>query len=85
VKRSKFTEQQIAFALNRLSLAHRLKRSTGRWASAMPRFYNWEKKYGGLGPSDLRHLRQLEEKNSKLKGLVADPAVHAVVGISGLA
>lgn len=35
-------------------------------------FYNWKKKYGGLGPSELKRLRQLEEENRKLKPLVAD-------------
>ena len=35
-------------------------------------FYNWKKKFGGLGPSELRRLRQLEEENAKLKRLVAD-------------
>jgi putative transposase len=35
-------------------------------------FYNWKKKYGGLGVSELRHLKQLEEENRKLKQLVAD-------------
>jgi putative transposase len=35
-------------------------------------FYNWRKKYGGLGPSEVRRLRQLEEENTKLKRLVAD-------------
>jgi putative transposase len=35
-------------------------------------FYNWKKKYGGLGPSELRWLKQLEEENAKLKRLVAD-------------
>jgi putative transposase len=35
-------------------------------------FYNWRKKYGGLGPSELRRLKQLEEENAKLKRLVAD-------------
>ena len=35
-------------------------------------FYNWRKKYGGLGPSELKRLRQLEEENGKLKRLVAD-------------
>lgn len=29
------------------------------------RFNNWRKKYGGLGPSELRRLKQLEEENSK--------------------
>jgi putative transposase len=31
-----------------------------------------QQKYGGLGPSELRRLRQLEEENLKLKRLVAD-------------
>ena len=35
-------------------------------------FYVWRKKYGGIGPSELRLLRQLEEENRKLKQIVAD-------------
>ena len=35
-------------------------------------FYNWKKKYSGLGVSELRRLRQLEEENAQLKKLVAD-------------
>ena len=35
-------------------------------------FFRWEQRYGGLGPSELRKLRQLEEENTKLKRLVAD-------------
>ena len=35
-------------------------------------FYNWKKKFGGLGVGELRRLRQLEEENAKLKQIVAD-------------
>jgi putative transposase len=35
-------------------------------------FYAWKKKYGGLGVSELRELRQLKEENAKLKQMVAD-------------
>jgi putative transposase len=35
-------------------------------------FYNWKKKYGGLGVSELRRLKQLEEENFRLKRMVAD-------------
>ena len=35
-------------------------------------FYQWRKKYGGLGITELRRLRQLEEENRQLKQLVAD-------------
>ena len=35
-------------------------------------FYNWKKRYGGLGVSELRRLKQMEEENSRLKQIVAD-------------
>ena len=35
-------------------------------------FYVWKKKYGHLGSSELKRLRQLEEENGRLKRLVAD-------------
>ena len=35
-------------------------------------FYNWRKRYGGMMPSEVRKLRQIEEENAKLKRLVAD-------------
>jgi putative transposase len=35
-------------------------------------FYRWKKKYGGLGVSELRRLRQLDEENRRLKRMVAD-------------
>ena len=35
-------------------------------------FYRWKKKYLGMGIAELRRLRQLEEENRKLKGIVAD-------------
>ena len=35
-------------------------------------FYNWRKKYGGLLPSEMKRLKQLEDENSKVKKLVAD-------------
>ena len=34
-------------------------------------FYRWKKKYGGLMPSEVRKLRQFEEKNVRLRRLVA--------------
>ena len=34
-------------------------------------FHVRKKKYGGIGPSELQRLRQLEEENRKLKQIVA--------------
>jgi putative transposase len=35
-------------------------------------FYRWKKLYGGLGPSEVRRLKQLEDENRRLKQMVAD-------------
>ena len=35
-------------------------------------YYRWRKKYGGLMPSEVRRLKQLEEENRRLKQMVAD-------------
>ena len=42
-------------------------------------FYTWKKKYGGLGTSELRRLKQLEEENRQLKKLVADLSLDKVM------
>jgi len=34
-------------------------------------FYNWKKKFDGMGVTELRRLCQLEEENHRLKRLVA--------------
>ena len=35
-------------------------------------FFNWKEKFGGLGLTELRKLKQLEEENNQLKTLVAE-------------
>ena len=35
-------------------------------------YFNWKKKYDGLLPTEMRHLKQLEDENTKLRKLVAD-------------
>lgn len=72
VKKSRFTEEQIAFALKQAELGTTIAEICRKMGVSEATFYLWKKKYGGLGPSELRRLRQLEEENRKLKQLVAD-------------
>ena len=72
MKTSKFTEAQIAFALKQAELGTKAEEVCRKLGISEATFYNWKKKYGGVGPSELRRMRQLEEENAKLKRLVAD-------------
>ena len=72
MKKSKFSEAQIAFALKQAEGGTPVEEVCRKMGISDATFYNWKKKYGGLGISELRRLRQLEEENSKLKQIVAD-------------
>lgn len=72
MKRSKFTEAQIVFALRQSESGVKVDEVCRKMGISEATFFNWKKKFAGLGVSELRRLRQLEEENSKLKQLVAD-------------
>jgi len=72
MKKTKFTEEQIAFALRQAETGTGVAEVCRKMGISEATFYNWKKKYGGLGISELRRLKQLEEENHKLKQLVAD-------------
>ncbi|MEA9580407.1 transposase [Xanthomonas nasturtii] len=72
MKKSRFTEEQIACALKQAELGMALGEICRKMGIAEATFCVWRKKYGGLGPSELKRLRLLEEENRKLKQLVAN-------------
>lgn len=72
MKKSRYTEEQIGFALKQAELGTPVEEVCRNMGISDATFYNWKKKYSGLGPSELRRLKQLEEENAKLKRIVAD-------------
>lgn len=72
MKRSKFTEAQIVFALRQAETGTKVDEVCRKLGISSATFYNWKRKYGGLGTSELRRLRELEAENFQLKKLVAD-------------
>ncbi|KMN51723.1 transposase [Chromobacterium violaceum] len=71
-EKSKFTEEQITFALRQAESGTTVAEVCRKMGVSEATFYNWKKKYGGLGVSELRRLKQLEEENARLKHMVAD-------------
>jgi putative transposase len=72
MKKSKFTEAQIVFALKQSESGISVQEICRKMGISEATFYNWKKKFGGLGVTELRRLRQLEDENAKLKQIVAD-------------
>ena len=72
MKKSRYTVEQIAFALKQLETGTPVAKVIGRMSVSEQTFYRWKKVYGGLGVGELRRVKQLEDENRKLKQLVAD-------------
>jgi putative transposase len=72
MKKSHYTEEQTAFALPQAEQGTPVAEVTRKMGISEQTFYRWKRKYSGLGTSELRRLKQLEEENRKLKKLVAD-------------
>ena len=72
MKTSRFTVEQIAFALKQAELGTRVDEICRKLGISDATFYKWRQKYVELGPSELQKLKQLEKENTKLKRLVAD-------------
>ncbi|MCF2446928.1 IS3 family transposase [Dyadobacter sp. CY345] len=72
MKKTKFSEAQIIFALRQADTGVPVAEVCRKMGVSEATYYNWKKKYAGLGVPELRKLRQLEEENQKLKQLVAD-------------
>ena len=72
MKKSRFSEEQIAFALRQSESGTPVEEICRKLGVAEATFYRWKKKFAGMGVSEVRRLKQLEEENRKLKQLVAD-------------
>ena len=72
MKKSKFTEEQIAYALRQVEAGTAPADVCRQLGVSEATFYIWKKKYAHLGVSELRRLRSLEDENGRLKRLVAD-------------
>jgi putative transposase len=79
MKKQRHTEEQIAFVLKQVELGAPVAEVCRKIGVTEQTFYRWKSKYGGMLPSDMKRLRQLEEENAKLKKLVADLSLDKVM------
>ena len=72
MKRKRFSEEQIAFALRQADSGTTIEEICRKMGISEPTFYRWKKVYAGMGGTEIRRLKQLEDENAKLKRVVAD-------------
>lgn len=72
MRKSRIAEEQIAFALRQVESGTPVGDVCRQVGVSEATFHTWRKKFAHLGVRELRRMRQLEDENRRLKGLVAD-------------
>ena len=72
MKGKRFTEEQITHALRQAEGGTPVVDVCRQLGVSEASFYLWKKKYGKLGMTEIREMRQLRDENARLKRLVAE-------------
>lgn len=72
MRKSRFSEEQIIAILAEQERGSPTAEVCRRHGLSPGTFYKWKAKFGGIGVSDARRLKILEQENAKLKRLLAD-------------
>lgn len=72
MKRTRFTEAQIAFVLKQAEAGVAVGGVCRKAGISEQTYYRWKQKYGGMLPSEMKKYKQIEEENARLKKLVAE-------------
>lgn len=75
MKRKRFSDEQIIALLKEVEAGAKVGETCRRHGVSVATYYSWKSKYGGLGISELRRLKTLEDENRCLKHIVADQAL----------
>jgi putative transposase len=72
MKKARFTESQIISILSKQEKGISVADICRKHGISNATFFNWKGKYGGMSPSQLRRLKELEIENARLKKMYAD-------------
>lgn len=72
MKKARFTESQIISILSKQEKGVPVADICRDNGISHATFFNWKAKYGGMSPSQLKRLKELEIENARLKRMFAD-------------
>jgi len=74
----RYTEEQIIGILKQYDSGMKTQDLCREHGISITTFYKWKAKFGGMDIPDAKRLKALENKNGKLKRIVADQALDIV-------
>ena len=64
MKKTRYTEEQIAFALKQAATGTRVEEVCRKMGISEATFYNWKKKFGGMGVTNCAACASLRKRIS---------------------
>jgi putative transposase len=77
--KKRFTEAQIVGFLREADAGVAVKDLCRKHGFSEGSYYLWRSKFGGMGVSDAKRLKELELENTRLKKLLADSLLESEV------
>ncbi len=71
-KGKRYNKEQIIYALRQVEAGRKIAEVCRELGVSEQTYHRWKGKYAGMGISELRRLKLLDEENASLKKLVAD-------------
>jgi len=79
MKKSKFTDSQILSILKQAESGTPVPQLCREHGISSATFYKWRAKYGGMDASLMARLKELEDKNRRLKKMYAEERLKAEI------
>lgn len=73
--RKRYSDEQIVAILRETEAGAKVGETCRKYGVSDATYYNWKQKYSGMGVSDVKRLKALEDENRRLKTMVADQAL----------
>lgn len=74
MKKSRFTEHQIIAILKEVDAGLKVQDACRNHGISSATYYQWKSKFGGMEPSDIKKMRDLEGELSRYKQMYAELA-----------
>lgn len=72
MRKSRFSVEQMVYALKQVETGVPVAELCRKLGISEQTFYQWKKKYAGMGAVEARQVNQLKDEDRRLKQLVAD-------------
>ena len=79
MKKSRLSEVQIINILKEYDSGKAVKDLCREHGIAVPTFYSWKRKYGGMDAQQLKELKAIQEENTRLKRMYADLSLEHII------